>query len=133
MGPRGDMVNERTNIMPGGYLAEDPITIHPDVLDEHCVDVMNRLHRTCEEAGATLLVTYPPIARPAVVSSEEDKLAFSLALQQRLEAPVIGQLSDSVLDPSLFYDTNYHLNTVGSQQRTYLLFDLLSPYCSDPQ
>ncbi len=128
MGEFGDITAQRENQMPEGYLPEDMVTISPVLIGDTAVRALNRLQARCDEVGATLLVTYPPVNRLAIASNDDEIDAFAAALRDRLDAQVVGEIRDSFYDASLFYDTNFHLNSQGALERSERLAVLLAPF-----
>lgn len=46
----------------------------------------------------------------------------------RIQVPILGEPEEFLYDKSLFFDTSYHLNDRGVNQRTQQLIELLKPY-----
>ncbi len=114
---RGDMVGHLVLPRPDTVLSE---------FAEYPEELVAEAFHTCaeellgyaEEAGATVLFSWPgrvPLEgdRPRADSIATDLRAHGL--------PVIGSPSDYFFSDTLRYDTRYHLNGAGRQQRTMRL------------
>lgn len=92
-------------------------------IGEQCVDRLNALNKALTEKGATMLVAAYPIASGEFTPLVSDYDAFTEALVEALDAPVISYFSDYMMDYEYFYDTMYHLTNSGVTVRTNLLID----------
>ncbi len=120
----GDITVERPyNEMPIGYDPSMPVSLTPDLLDEEFVRYLNAYADHCKRRGAAVYFGFSPINADAVVSTDADKAAFCAALTEQLTFPLLSNIDAYILDSDYFYDTNFHLNSVGALQRTSLLAD----------
>lgn len=120
----GDIAVERLyNNMPTNYDVSMPVSLTTDLLDKEFIDYLNRYAAYCRRRGATVYFGFSPINADAIVSTQEEKEAFYQGLGKELSFPILSNIDDYILDSAYFYDTNFHLNSVGALQRTSLLAD----------
>jgi hypothetical protein len=120
----GDIMVERPyNIMPKNFDSSMPISLNTDLLDEEFIDYLNKYASYCERRGAKVYFGFSPINADSIVSTEKEKELFYKTLGEQLNFPIISDINDYILDSGFFYDTNFHLNSVGALQRTSLLAD----------
>ncbi len=120
----GDIAVERPyNIMPLNYDATMKVSLTTDLLSKEFVDYLNRYAAYCKRRGATVYFGFSPINADAIISTDMEKEEFYKELSNKLEFPIISDIDDYILDSDYFYDTNFHLNSVGALQRTSLLAD----------
>jgi hypothetical protein len=67
-----------------------------------------------------VLATYPNIMANPVYQTERAKRALQRIQDAyaELQVPIIGSFEESLMPPSAFLDTHYHLTREGAQQRT---------------
>ena len=120
----GDIMVERPfNEMPKNYDTSMPITLNTDLLDKEFIDYLNKYAAYCERQGAKVYFGFSPINADAIISPEEEIIEFYNSLKKELNFPLISDINDYILDSAYFYDTNFHLNSIGALQRTSLLAD----------
>lgn len=123
----GDIKVDRDfNIMPEDYDTSMPVSISTDLLDRDFMDYLNNYALYCKNRGATVYFGFSPINRNSIVSTDKEKQQFIKELKKELDFPILGNIDDYILDSAYFYDTNFHLNSIGALQRTSLLADDLS-------
>lgn len=74
--------------------------------------------REINRSGAQVLVVLPPIAEPIYENNKNTVQDFFRYLQHNLEAPLIGEPYESVFVTQDFFDTGYHLTSIGKRKRT---------------
>lgn len=122
------MVYERGyNVMPELYDTDSLIDFSVGLIDTSFVDYINEYDVACEKKGVTLYYNFCPVNRLAVTSDATGEEFFA-KLNDSLSCPIIGALSNYVLDAEWFYDSNFHLNTLGSLRYSYQLASDLKPY-----
>ncbi len=120
----GDIAVERPyNNMPTNYDVSMPVSLTTDLLDPEFIDYLNRYAADCKRRGATVYFGFSPINAEAITSTTEEKEAFYQSLGEELNFPILSNIDDYILDSAYFYDTNFHLNSIGALQRTSLLAD----------
>ena len=88
---------------------------------------INAFHDYVRSCGATLLLSYYPIAHGEFTPAESDYLAIQDTLKRELDFPIISDIRDYFIPYEYFYDTVYHLNEDGVAIRTnQLITDLLA-------
>jgi hypothetical protein len=80
--------------------------------------------------GVRVLATYPNILHQPVYDTLKSREALRQIKDgyQRLGIPVVGDLKESMLPPSAFFDTRYHMTLEGSRLRTEQLIPHLAPH-----
>lgn len=118
----GDIAVERPyNEMPQNYDTSSPVYLNRDLLNSEFIDYLNKYAKHCERKGAKVYFSFSPINADAIVSTSEEQEEFYASLKEQLDFPVLSELSDYVMDSAFFYDTNFHLNTIGALERTSIL------------
>ena len=111
------------NTLPLGYDPNMMISITPSLADEEFIDYINEYTRYAEKKGAHVFYSFPPMNSSAVLSSAEEHRQFFRVLCETLECEIISSPESYILDQSLFYDSNFHLNDYGTAVRTMLLVE----------
>ena len=125
----GDMVYDRAG--NGMLLGYDPTTlIDLENIDYEpaFVEQVNTYIASAEVKGATVLLSFSPMNRGAVVdATEETVYRFFTRLQDTFHCPIISDPNNYIMDSGWFYDSNFHLNNAGTEIRTHTLTcDLLN-------
>ena len=115
----GDLVYLRANNTMKTYF--DPnnmINLSPDILSDDFADYLNDYIADCTARGATVYFSYCPMNRMGLKSTGEDAMAdaeaFEDYLKDKINCTFISSIGDYIYDAEYFYDTNFHLNDVGS-------------------
>lgn len=108
------------NIMPLGYDANRTVYYTKEVLDEMFVRYMNDYAKKLSRKGAAVWYRFCPVNSLAVDPASE-VAAYYEVLSEKLDFPVIGNPTDSMMEPEWFYDTNFHLNACGKIVNTVQL------------
>lgn len=120
----GDIVYPRPhNTMLLGYDPTKMIELTPALIEPKFIDYVNDYTTFCEQQGATVYFSFPPMNAAAMSSAntEDTLFAFYRYLYESLTCEVIGNVNDYIIDEDYFYDSNYHLNDSGVILRTSLL------------
>ena len=107
------------NIMPLYYDPNTEINLTPDILAADFCDYLNEYTEHARDKGAEVYFSYCPMNSLAI--GEPDPEAFARYLEQKLECTFISDVSDYILEPGYFYDTNFHTNGAGARLRTVRL------------
>lgn len=113
----GDLVYPRAhNTMRTYYDPNNMINLSADILDDDFADYLNEYIRYCTSRGATVYFSYCPMNRMGLKSGTTDDTAaaFEDYLKEKIDCTFISSISDYIYDAEYFYDTNFHLNDVGS-------------------
>lgn len=92
--------------------------IQVPVINDLCVDRMNRIEAQIREKGGTMLVAAYPVVDCAYTPPREEYDAFWNRLKEVLSCEVISEINDYRLDETCFFDSAYHLNDRGVSLRT---------------
>lgn len=119
----GDVVYERTEPMEeiGG-------SVEIPELSEVTVKRINKLNKYMEDRGATLLIAGYPIMVGEDTPSKEEYDRFQQQLQDSMDAAVISDYTEYMMENKYFYDSVYHLTDEGVQIRTQQLINDLDNY-----
>lgn len=124
---RCDMKNaERVQNAMGSdaYDVDTPIVLFKDFLyDDGYVDLVNEYVASCGEKGAHVFYGFAPMNELAVKGSEF--ASFVAGLQDDIEAKIIMDPGDAVMDERWFFDSNFHLNSAGSSEYSLTLTDAI--------
>jgi hypothetical protein len=111
-----------------------PGSVTLPMVDDTNLDRMNAFHDYVRSQGATLLLSYYPIAWGEYTPQEDAYLAIQDTLRSRLTFPIISDIRDYFIPYEYFYDTIYHLNEEGVAIRTgQLAEDLLAWMETNPE
>lgn len=125
----GDLRYKREgNAMLLGYDTANPIDLASVVFEPAFVEQVNNYIDTVQKRGATVVISFAPMNKGAMVdASEEVVYDFFCRLQDTFHATIISNPNNYIMDSGWFYDTNFHLNTAGMKVRSYqLVCDLLN-------
>lgn len=87
-------------------------------MGEACIARMNAFHTYVQEKGATMLVSFYPVAKGEYSPPEEEYRAFQAELENALDCQIISDICDYFIPYEYFYDTVYHLDDEGVAIRT---------------
>ncbi len=117
----GDVVWERgENIMSLYYDPNVMIDADPCIISDDFVDYLNDYIRALHKKGASVFFGFCPLNERGISGGySPDRLdALSAALEERIDAYIMGDINDFVYDAGYFYDTNFHLNDAGVRLHT---------------
>ena len=121
----GDIVYERgENVMSLYYDPNTAVNLSSDILDPEFADYLNDYISYCEKKGANVYFSWCPVNEIAITEdtkSDERIAEFESFMQASINCTFISNISDYILDPGYFYDTNFHLNDSGVRARTVAL------------
>lgn len=93
-------------------------TIDVPGLSKESISRLNKLNQYIVDRGATMLIAAYPILKGEYTPDEKEYIQFQNDLEYHLDAPVISDFTDYMMDYQYFYDTVYHLNSEGADKRT---------------
>lgn len=126
----GDVEAERANnIMPGQFDVTMPVTYTGAEISEEFIAELNAYAEKARSKGAAVYYRFCPVNRLAV--TEGDVEEYYDFLCARLDFPILGDPTSSVMDAGWFYDTNFHLNSAGAVVNTRQLVRDLKVELSD--
>ena len=99
----------------------------PEIADT-TAERINELNQYMEDRGATLLIAGYPIMVGEGTPPEEEYIKFQKQLEDAMDAEVISDFTDYMIDYEYFYDTVYHLIDDGVEIRTRQLINDLNDY-----
>ena len=113
---KGDMRREgrEGNVMPGGLDVNQPLSFDLSLPTEAFLGVTNRFVSACRERNIRVFFRLCPMNAAAMPEEERAGAdAFEVRLAQALDCPLLGRVSQALMEPGWFYDTNFHLNSAG--------------------
>lgn len=111
----GDIRYERkNNVLPGGYDAGTPIYFRNETISKDFIEYVNNYSVDLEENGARVYFAFSPMNRAAVADDSAQILSYTKMLEQNLSCKLLGNPETRIMDSEWFYDSNFHLNDVGS-------------------
>lgn len=114
----GDIEYDRPANLRTPEEIERSVVIDADEIADSVIHEMNRFCKYARKQGAEVYLTYPSLDELAVLSEKEDREAFVATLEEQLEFPIISDMENYIMDTSLFYNSDYHLNDEGRAVRT---------------
>ena len=103
--------------MSGGYDASKLVNLDV-LLNQDFFDEVNAYAKKVREKGATLLFWFSPINQLAARFTDEEAATFMTNLEDALDCPILGSVTETVYEAPYFFDTNYHLNDTGAIMHT---------------
>ena len=134
-----DALGDETHNQPGEITPHDRrkvsrlkssvLPMHGNAPHAHIFAVLRSFKDWCDAHHVRLLLTYPSTIRFSDygLPAPQRELARSRAFYAGLGVPVLGAPEEFMYDRSHFFDTIYHLNSVGETHRTAQLLALLRP------
>ena len=95
----------------------------PLSVDPESIRVLNEFDAYVKGVGAQVVLVYPPL--PDTQYPENQKIIQQIcqALHDQSSIPVLGSPSDVIYPVDYFFDTLYHLNARGREERTAKIID----------
>jgi hypothetical protein len=120
----GDNVAHLNMPMPGSLGAR--ITQLSVLTPNPAIKFLNFSQEQIKKKGARVFFMFPGIPEADFKAAEKDFLALQELLQTELDIPILGKMQDFVFPEDFFYDTIYHMNSVGRSYRTNRMIELIS-------
>ena len=111
----GYMTFERPyNIMAGGYNAANLPVIGSEVFGAGFIEYLNDYAAYVKQAGATIYFGFTPVNNLSLgENAQENATALYDFLRAELDFEILGHPAKYFMDYRLFYDNNFHTNSVG--------------------
>lgn len=100
-------------------------------ISEVTVKRINALNRYMEDRGAVLLIAGYPILTGQDTPQEEEYIKFQEQIENAMDAEVISEYTDYMMEYEYFYDSEYHLLDKGAEIRTQQLISDLGNYMKE--
>lgn len=94
-----------------------------ELINNDFVNIINNYYNKLNKRGAKFYFSFSPTNQLAL--NEEGLNDFKLTLEEKLECPILGSIKDFTYHQYYFYDTNFHLNRVGSYLHSKTMADKL--------
>ena len=110
----GDIESDlvKQNVLYNLYDTEQLIVPNRELASREFLEYVNSYAKKVERKGAKIYFIYSPTNRLSLV--DDDIMDFYSELEKELDVSILGTIKDFVYHEDYFYDTNYHLNYVGS-------------------
>ena len=128
----GDIIFTRTApVMEDWYDTEVLVDLDPSIIDDDYLDYINDYIAYCKRQGATVYFSWPPMNALAVQQDLSGILAYATYVRERVDCQVISNITDYIMAPGYFYDTNYHVTDRGVIDHTARLIQDLQNFMGD--
>ena len=117
---RGDMVYDRPeNIMPFYFDMNTPLTLDIKMFDPDFVSYVNDYAHILKNRGARMYFRFCPLDALGLMDGYRDTLdAFADQVDGLFDFPLLGNPRESILKENWFYDSSFHLNSLGAKKNT---------------
>ena len=101
-----------------------------DFLYDFMVTLSNRQYARLDELGIEHAMAFTPLNRNSLYSYQTDEAMedFEEYLDENLNTPVVSDLQENILEPSVFFDDDYHLAAPARSEYTIRLARDLNAY-----
>ena len=91
------------------------------------VDALNSFYKSAAQNKVRVFLMFPAIPIIEYNAQKEDFSTLNDFLHAELDIPLLGNPQDFIYPKKMFYDTVYHMNRTGRDNRTNRIIDLLTP------
>ena len=108
------------NVMAGEVDATMPIDFDTSIISADFIEYLNEYIAAAEEKGAVVYIDFCPmneLALPLDITME-DLEAFVAYLDENVNCEIIGDPNNMIYRSGYFFDSNFHLNSVGATLHT---------------
>lgn len=112
----GDNIAPRPNPRNQNFTLQ--YTFRESSLGPRIIKHLNEYYKYAQKQGAKVFISFPPIAKNSILYDEEKITQYQSSLNEKLNIPIISNITDYIYDDCYFYDTYYHLNEHGVSLRT---------------
>lgn len=110
-----DAPGREQNTMPGGRDENMLLRFDPALVSDAFIEKVRAAAAACDEKGVRFYFRLCPMNAAAIPAGEEARIAaFETACHEKLDCPILGGVSDAVMEAGWFFDTNFHLNDSGA-------------------
>ncbi len=106
------------NILALGYDTAAPVDLGGVTVAPEFAQQVNDYCLAAEKAGATVVLSFSPVNRRALVGDEAGVGRYFDLCNDTFHCQIISDPNRYILDAGWFYDSNFHLNTPGALVRT---------------
>lgn len=99
--------------------------VSSDTFNLTAIEILNNLHQYVETMGASLVLIYPAISTHHYQQNHEIINFVHEKLKNNVTLKIIGSPADHIYPIEYFFDTVYHLNRAGRQDRTQRIIEQL--------
>ncbi len=111
----GDVIYDReAHATEDWYDTEVLVDLDPAIIEPEFIDYVNEYVDYCESRGARVFWSWPPMNRLAVQQDEAGILSYATYVREHIHCQIISDITDYIMDPGYFYDTNYHVTGPGA-------------------
>lgn len=128
----GDIVYTRAqHAEDDWYDTEVPVDLDTSIVEDEFIDYVNDYIAYCEKQGAAVYWSWPPMNALAIQQDETGILAYATFIRERIHCQIISNITDCIMDPVYFYDTNYHVTDLGAALHSARLIRDLNNFIGD--
>jgi hypothetical protein len=114
----GDIAYPRPyNVMEGLADSVSKVFFSKDIIDKDFISYVNDYAAFVRSKGASIYYSYSPMNKAALASTAADIKAYEDFISAQFDMEILSNARDYLLEPKLFYDTNFHCNDVGVYYR----------------
>jgi hypothetical protein len=99
----------------------------PDQI-QRMIHALNDFHQYCQSKGVQVFYIAPPLMPTLLTMNQAEIAKLETALAQSLTFPILARSTEVASEDQNYFDTRYHLNKTGMQQRTEFLAAKLLPF-----
>ncbi|MFB2935119.1 hypothetical protein ACE1B6_07550 [Aerosakkonemataceae cyanobacterium BLCC-F154] len=107
-----------------------PFTLNKYAIDNYAKNKIIEFITWSRKNNINVIATWPSTVNFEVYQKPDTQAFFQNieSLYQSQGVPVLGKAEDFLYDKSLFFNSVYHLNDIGRNQRTKQIINLIQPY-----
>lgn len=122
----GDIIDEYQTCRAPDFSRVRVMTVSQGYNTWAVIRELNSFAEHCRERNVSVFFVYPPFSQTAYCESQQFITSLDSLLQSELDIPILNSPIDACYPDSFFYNSDYHLNAEGAQQRTVDLWEILA-------
>lgn len=128
----GDVIYTREQpTMDDWYDTEVLVDLDTSIIEDEFIDYVNEYIDYCQRQGAKVYWSWPPMNELAIQQDEAGILAYATYVREHIHCQIISDITDYIMDPGYFYDTNYHVTDRGAIVHSSRLIQDLQNFIGD--
>jgi hypothetical protein len=121
----GDMVAHLDKPAPSAFT--DRLSQIKVSSPNHAIELLNTFYRELDTESVQVFMMFPAIPLNEYKGQEGNFKALYTLIKAEVEIPIIGTPQDFIYAKKYFYDTFYHMNRFGREERTVHIINMLDP------
>lgn len=106
-------------------VVEDYMIKAVEAVDPACIRDLNRFQAKLEKIGARVYLDFPPVPQEKYPENSRNLMDLCDYFDENLKIPLLLKPGEVKIPANDFYDTFYHLNSIGKKKYTAALIDRL--------